>query len=263
MITVSILPLKYITEQISGDSYAVNVLLPPGSNHETYEPTPMDMRNLEGSDHFITMGLLDFEKNWSGKLGTMYPSMTIINTSKGIELLEGHVHQHEGHGHEAETCGSDPHIWLSPSAMKSQAGTIAAALIESDSLNAGKYRARLSGLEKMIDSLDLQIKKILQPHTGKSFMIFHPALGYFARDYGLEQISIEEDGKEPSAVRISQLIEVAKSKNIRSILISKEFDVRNAEAIARELDANVLVFDPMDGNWPESMIRLAKLIAEN
>lgn len=265
-LTVSILPQKYITEKITGDDYDVKVLLPPGANHETYEPTPMDMRSLENSKFYVTLGLLDFEKNWLKRFTEMYPGMTVINTSEGIELLTGHIHEHDGgsgHNHEHENEGIDPHIWLSPSAVKVQARTITHALMDADSLNAESLSERLSTLERMIDSLDLQIKQILQPYKGKAFMIFHPALGYFARDYGLEQISIEEDGKEPSASRISQLIEIAKEKDIRSILISKEFDVRNAETIAKELNAKVITFDPMAEDWPVNMITLAKLIAEN
>ncbi len=261
-ITVSILPQKFLVEQLCGDNFEVNVLLPPGANHETFEPTPGDMRNLENAELYISTGLLDFERNWLPRFTESRTGLAVINTSEGIDLLGGHHHEDaESHNHEGS--GLDPHIWLSPSAMKLQAGTIVNALNNIDSSKKESYNSNLLAFNQLMDSIDHRIRQILSASQGKSFMIFHPALAYFARDYGLTQISIEEEGKEPSAIRIKELIQLAREKNIHSILISKEFDVRHAEAIAKELNAKVIVFDPMAGNWAENMILLANLIAQN
>jgi zinc transport system substrate-binding protein len=206
---------------------------------------------------YFSEGHLDFEKNWLprfiGKGNTR-----LVNTSEGITLITGHHHDH-GH-HET---GADPHVWLSAQCVKKQVENIADVLMEQDSSNASYYDANRQKLLHIIDSVDQTIQGILSDHRGKSFLIFHPALGYFARDYGLEQVSIEEEGKEPTAARIAELIDLCRKKGIKSIFIQKEFDARNAEAIAKEVNARLIVIDPMAYNWPVNMIGLAKTIAEN
>jgi len=258
VITVSILPQKYLVEKICGNKFSVQVLLPPGANHETYEPTSLDMASLEGANLYFSIGYLDFELNWLPRFASAQPGLKVINTSKGISMIEGHYEEHEQAGR-----GIDPHAWLSPANCKMQARTIARTLCDYDSANAAYYKQNLGIFEVQADSIDRKIRSILSVCPGKSFLIFHPALAYFAREYGLEQISIEFEGKEPSAAKIRELIDIARKKNIRNILISKEFDTRNAEAIASEINARVIVFDPMAADWPGNMVHLAELIAEN
>lgn len=261
-LTVSIIPQKYLVSFIAGDKFDVQAMLPTGSNHETYEPAPRDMEKIANSRFYFTLGALDFELTWMERFISSNPSMQIINTSEGIEMLSGHIHDHgDDHGHEHH--GTDPHIWLSPSCMKIQAANISKALSEYDTLNADIYAKNLNKFNLLADSADQQIRKILAGSEGKPILIFHPALGYFARDYNLTQISIEQEGKEPSPAYLGELVKISREKNIRSVLISKEFDTRNAEAIAREINAKIVVFDPMAENWAENMITLAKLIAEN
>lgn len=261
-LTVSIIPQKYLVSFIAGDKFDVQVMLPTGSNHETYEPAPRDMEKIANSEFYFTLGALDFELTWMERFTSSNPSMQIINTSARIEMLSGHIHE-QGDDHEHEQRGIDPHIWLSPSCMKIQAANICKALSEYDTLNADFYTGNLDKFNVHADSADQQIRKILAGSEGKPLLIFHPALGYFARDYNLEQISIEQEGKEPSPAYLGELVKIAREKNIRSVFISKEFDTRNAEAIAREINAKVVVFDPMAENWAENLIQLAKLISEN
>lgn len=266
IVTVSILPQKFLVESLCGDKFKVNVLLPPGANHETFEPTPGDMAGLEGASLYISTGLLDFERNWLPRFTGSMKQLTVVNCSKGIELLGGHKHEHsekESHEENDHDSGLDPHIWLSPQAMKLQAITITHSLVSSDSTNVQFYISRLEQFNRLMDSTDQEIRKILKDSKGKAFMIFHPALAYFARDYELEQISIEEEGKEPSASKIQSLIDSARSKKIKCILVSKEFDLRHAEAIAKEINAKVVTFDPMSENWVSNITELARIISEN
>jgi len=261
-LTVSIIPQKYLVSIIAGDKFDVQAMLPTGSNHETYEPAPRDMEKIANSRFYFTLGALDFELTWMERFTSSNPAMQVINTSEGIDMLSGHMHDHgDEHGHEHH--GTDPHIWLSPSCMKIQATNISKTLSEYDTLNAGIYTTNLNKFTLLADSADQQIREILAGSEGKPILIFHPALGYFARDYNLTQISIEQEGKEPSPAYLGELVKIAREKNIRSVFISKEFDTRNAESIAREINAKVVVFDPMAENWAENLIHLAKLIAEN
>ena len=261
-LTVSIIPQKYLVSFITAGKCDVQAMLPVGSNHETYEPAPRDMEKISTSKMYLALGALDFEITWLDRFKSSNPDMLIVNTSKGIEMLSGQCSGHaEENGHKSH--GIDPHIWLSPSCMKIQAENICNSLCGIDTTNASFYKQRLDKFNLLADSVDSEIKKMLTGFEGKPILIFHPALAYFCRDYNLEQISIEQEGKEPSPSYLSELITLAKQKNIKSIFISKEFDTRNAEAIAKEINAKVVVFDPMAEKWPENMILLAELIAAN
>lgn len=259
-LTVSIIPQKYLAEFIAGDKWDVQVMLPTGSNHETYEPAPRDMEKIASSKLYLALGALDFELAWLERFKTSNPAMQLINTSDGIEMIGGHVHEDD---HAGKSRGIDPHTWLSTACMKIQSANICKALSAVDTANASFYKASSEKFAILADSVDRVIRERLSGIKGKSILIFHPALAYFARDYGLTQISIEQDGKEPSPAYMAVLVKTAKDKGIRSILISKEFDTRNAEAIAREIGGKVVVFDPMAENWPENLVHLAQLIAEN
>jgi zinc transport system substrate-binding protein len=240
----------------------VQAMLPVGSNHETYEPAPRDMEKISTSKMYLALGALDFEITWLDRFKSSNPEMLVVNTSKGIEMLSGQCSGHDdANGHKSH--GIDPHIWLSPSCMKIQAENICNSLCGIDTTNASFYKLRLDKFNLLADSVDSEIRKMLTGFEGKPILIFHPALAYFCRDYNLEQISIEQEGKEPSPSYLSELITLSKQKNIKSIFISKEFDTRNAEAIAKEINAKVVVFDPMAENWPDNMILLAELIAAN
>lgn len=259
-ITVSIIPQEYLANFIAGDKFDVQVMLPPGANHETYEPAPRDMEKISSSKLYLALGALDFELAWLDRFKASNPKMQIINTSQGITMLSGHEHDHDSDPGQKEH-GIDPHIWLSPSCMKIQANNICNALVNIDTANAKIYKENLNKFILLADSVDGKIREKLIGSEGKSFLIYHPALAYFARDYNLTQISIEQEGKEPSPANLSELIKTAKQKGIKTVLISKEFDTRNAEAVAREIGGKVEVFDPMALNWPENMIHLAELIA--
>jgi len=262
-LTVSIIPQKFLVSFIAGDTYEVQAMLPTGSNHETYEPTPGDMTKIETSAFYFALGALDFENVWMERFTSSNPEMRVINTSEGIEMLSGHIHEHGESDDSHHNSGTDPHTWLSPACMKIQAQNIFSALAKTDTVNSALFKLNFEKFNKLADSVDRIIRETLAGSEGKSILIFHPALGYFARDYGLTQISIEQEGKEPSPAYLAELIKTAKEKGIKSVFISKEFDTRNAEAIAREINAKIIIFDPMAENWIENTIHLGKLIAEN
>jgi len=255
-VSVSILPQKYVVERIAGNLFYVNVMMPPGANHETYEPTPLSMKSLANSKVYFSVGWLDFERAWTSRFVDLFPGMKIVNTSEGGELLA-----YDGHGQNEHSTGIDPHTWLSPRFIKLQAGKIAAALSEIDPGHATLFKANLQKFSIQLDSIDTVYSRLFAPMKGVKFLIYHPALGYFARDYKLSQISLETEGKEPSAVHLSKLIEIARKEGIQSILVSKEFDSRNAETLAREIDGQVVVFDPMAGDLLANLDRIAGILS--
>lgn len=256
-ITVSIDPLRFITEQITGNDFEIQVLVPPGSSPETYEPTSAQMLQTAHSKAYIEIGLLDFEINLEQAVRKNMPQVTLIKTSDRIPLLTGHC----GHAHndEEHTHGIDPHIWLSPTRLKTIAENVynGLSVIYPDS---SKYKENYDALCKRIDSLDRSLVTLLTPEK-RGFLIYHPALTYLAADYGQTQISVEVEGKEPSPAYLSRLIDSAKALNINKILYQKQFNKSTVEAVAEELDLTPVAIDPLAENVIENIESLARLIA--
>ena len=254
---MSIDPLRFITEQITGNDFEIQVLVPPGSSPETYEPTSAQMMQTAHSKAYIEIGLLDFEINLEQAIRENMPQVTLIKSSDRVPLLAehcGHTHNDEEHVH-----GVDPHIWLSPTRLKIIAENIYNGLsaIYPDSL---KYKANYSTFCKRIDSLDRSLDTLLTPEK-RGFLIYHPALTYLAADYGQTQISVEVEGKEPSPAYLSRLIDSAKALNINKILYQKQFNKSTVEAVAEELDLTPVAIDPLAENVIENIESLARLIA--
>lgn len=258
-ISVSIEPLRFITEQIVGNDFQIQVLVPPGSSPETYEPTSAQMLQTARSKVFIDIGLLDFEANLEQAIRKNMPQVALIKSSDRVPLLAGHC----GHAHldDEQAHGIDPHIWLSPTRLKIIAENIYNGLstIYPDSI---QYKTNFDALCRKIDSLDSTLNSLLTSQE-KGFLIYHPALTYLSADYGQNQISVEVEGKEPSAAYLSRLIDTAKTLKITKILYQKQFDKSTIEAIAAELHLTPVVIDPLEENVLENIEFLARLIADS
>lgn len=257
-ITVAILPQKYFVEQVGGDHVQVDVLVQPGSEAETYEPKPEQLRALSRAVAYVRMGL-PFEDTWMPRIRAANPNMRVVDLTTGIEriALPG---QPGTAGAEAE--GSpDPHIWLSPPLVKIQAQTIHDALVELDAENAADYGANLAAFEAAIDALDADIRNTLQGLSGRTFMTFHPAWGYFAETYDLQMISVEVGGQEPSAAELTALIAEARELGIRVIFAEPQFSTRAAETIAEEIDGEVILVDDLAEDWADNLREVANEFA--
>ena len=255
-ITVTIEPLRYFTEIIAGDKFKVISMVPEGSNPETYDPTPQQLVSLNKSTAYLRIGHIGFEQSWIKKLQENTPGLPFYDTSDGIDLIHQACSHSHAHGDNAHSHGVEPHIWNSPKNASIIARNIYSALSEIDETNSGYYKNRLDSLITIINNVDDKIKSII-PEADKTFLIYHPALTYFARDYGLEQISIEEGGKEPSPAHLQSLIKMCKEKGAKIIFVQQEFDKRNAEIIAQELNVEVIPINPLNYNWPEEMVNTA------
>lgn len=252
IIMVSVLPQKYFVEQIAGDIFDVGVMIPPGASPVTYEPTPKQMKELSHSFVYFRIGHIEFEKSWMRKLVSVNPEMEVVDFSKTANLIEAdHEHSHD-HGHDHHH-GVDPHIWTSPKEVKKQAVLIYDYLVKAKPELKSQFTDNLLAFENKIDSLDAYMQEKLEPFRGRKFLIFHPALSYIARDYGLEQISIEIDGKEPTPANIQKIIDTAKKEEIKIVFVQKQFSTHNAEVIANEIGGNVVRIDPLDLNWEQSI----------
>jgi zinc transport system substrate-binding protein len=251
IITVSIPPQQYFVKQIAGNAFEINIMIPPGANPVTYDPPPGKMKRVANSLAYIKIGHLAFEKNWMNKFASVNPDLKIIDQSKYTELIRAKERK-RAYSHNHGT-GVDPHIWTSPEAVKQQIKAIKEGLTELDSSQASIYEINYRNFFHKLDSLDASFKRKISKMKTRSFMVFHPALSYYARDYNLVQIPIESGGKEPTPSELKNIIDKAKKERINRIFIQRQFNTDNAETIAKEVGAKVEVINPLDSNWINAM----------
>jgi len=264
-VTVSIVPQAYFVERIGGEHVAVQVMVEPGQSPHTYEPKPEQLVALSQSNVYFSIGV-SFEDAWLERIAAASPGMLLVDTAAGIERrpIEAHDHGDDDDDHEEDHEGEnlDPHIWLSPRLVRIQARHMADALAELDPEHAQEYRDNLVAFEAEIDALDAEIRQQLAGLTSAKFLVFHPSWGYFADEYGLEQVAIEVGGQEPSAAELAQLITMAREEGIRVVFAQPEFSTRSAEVIAEEIDGRVLLINPLALDWAENLREVARTVAE-
>lgn len=267
-VTVSILPQKYFVQRIVADHYEINVMIPPGHSPATYEPTPREMKTVSESILYFRIGHIPFEKAWMDKIASLNKKMKIVDTSKGVSLITGtapHAHSHEEEeAEEHDQVGIDPHIWLSPSAVKVQAKHILDAFmeVEKDPGKQAAYEKNYHAFIQDINRLQAENETILTPLKGKKFMVYHPVWSYFAREYGLVQFPIEIEGKSPGAAAMKKIVDTAKEKKIRVIFVQQQFDSSSAQAVANEINGKVIAMDPLAPDWLSNMKKIAHTFKE-
>jgi zinc transport system substrate-binding protein len=265
---VSIVPQKYFVERIGGESVKVSIMVQPGANPATYEPKPRQMIALAKAKAYFAIGV-PFETVWLKRISAANPGMTVIHTEEGIEkkTMEDHLHEEEGYSAQEneeweraeEHHGvKDPHIWLSPRLVKVQARNILNGLLRIDPGRGASYEKNCKSFIAEIYALDAEIKGIFAGRGGgKVFMVFHPAWGYFAQAYGLEQVAVEMEGKEPGPVDLEGLIHYAREEGIKVIFAQPEFSTKSAETIAKAIEGEVVFANPLALDWAENLKRVA------
>jgi zinc transport system substrate-binding protein len=292
---VTIAPQKYFVQQIGKDLVDVQVMVHPGADPHTYEPKPQQMVAISKAQLYFAVGI-EFEQANLKKITSTNPNLKVIHTDHGIEKLamaahdhhqEGHTeahHQdehaevhHEGDHHEAdhahekgdhhaeaehdeghhEHTGLDPHIWLSPPLVKIQARAILAALQDADPGHRDDYAANFNAFMTRIDQLDADLKKTFADQKGLQFMVFHPSWGYFAHAYGLKQVPIEVEGKDPKAAQLQELIQHARQNGIKVIFVQPQFSATSAQLVAKEIGGQVVFADPLAEDWMANLREVA------
>ena len=256
ILTVTLEPLRYFTEAIAGEHFEVVSMVPKGSSPESYDPTPQQLVNLSQSQAYLRIGYIGFELAWMDKLQANCPDMKVYDTSRGVDLIRSEGHWHNDHFHEG---GVEPHIWNSTRNTEVIAENICAALCELAPNHQDDFKNRLHDLKQTIAQTD-SIIRIHLTDADNTFLIYHPALSYFARDYGLKQLSIEEGGKEPSPAQLKALIKTCRNENAHTIFVQQEFDQRNAQLIADELGVHIVSINPLSYDWANEMVNIAKAL---
>jgi len=256
---VSILPQAYFAERVGGEHIDVEVLVGEGQSPATYEPSPQQMTKLSSAKAYFAIGV-PFEKKLMAKIKQSYKDLVIVETQRGItyRYLDDQRHDRESKGsHDGRSKMPDPHIWMDPKLVIIQARNIHDALCALNPTNTKNYSRNLKAFISDLERVDGRIKSALAPVKGKIMYVFHPAFGYFADSYGLRQIAIEIEGKEPSAKQLASIIDKAKAEDIRVIFVQPQFSRKSAESIARAIGGAVVPINPLARDYLANLERIA------
>lgn len=251
MLAVTIAPAGFVVEQIAGSDFRVHTLMPVGASPETYEPTPRQMAELKESKILFCIGTLGFEQTRLPRLTANMPDLSIVSLSEGIEPIAA-----SPDGDASST--ADPHVWTSPAELVHMAENVCRALCDTDPDNTMEYQRRLYAFRKSMESIDRRCAHILSQLHGRTFLIHHPALGYYARHYGLRQVAVEHDGKDPSAARIARLTAQARTDSVHLVFISKEHTGRASHRIAEDAGLKVVTINPLSTCPHEELLRITE-----
>jgi len=262
-IIVSILPQKTFVDKIGGDKVHTVIMVEAGSSPHNYEPKPSQMKEITEADLYLSIGV-EFEKVWLEKFKNQNQNLIVSDISKNINktAMKSHAHDEHEHHEEKEVKSKDPHIWVDPINVKQIVRNICETLIEVDKRNSDYYKENLVKYLKELDDLDSEIKSILKDtEKDATFMVFHPAWGYFASRYNLTQLPVEVEGKEPKMKALVQLMKKAKEQKVQAIFTQPEFSDKSAKIIANNLGIKVIKASPLAKNWSVNLTNLAKAIA--
>lgn len=255
-VVTTIPPLAEFIEQIGGEHVNVTVMVPATANVHTYEPKPDQLKALSSAQLYVAVGSgIEFELAWLDKLRQLNSSMHVLNASRNIVFMAGV----EGSEHERQ----DPHVWLSPENAKKMSSEIAAGLSERDPQHTDIYAKNLAAYLETLGNLQKEIERLFAGMQGKYFMSSHSAWRYFARDYGLREIAIEADGKEPGASQVLELIKSAQENRIKTVFAVTQSSQRYAETISREIKGQLIPVNPLRKDYIANMREFSKKLAES
>ncbi len=265
-VTVSVAPQAHMVKAIGGDRVSVDAMVRSGQSAHTFSPSPRQMMALSDARIYVKVGHPEyvFERRYLERLAELDHEVRVVNMAHGTDLrtLEEHAHG-DGRGrHQHEGGETDPHLWVSPRIMRATADRIAEALIAEDPAGEADYRAGLSRFHRQLDELDSELRETLDGLQRRMFLVNHPAWGYFADEYGLQQRAIESEGKDASPAQLAALIERTRADDVKAIFVQTGFSKRGALLIARELDISVISLDPMAEDWPGTLRSFARALRE-
>jgi zinc transport system substrate-binding protein len=247
VVAVSVLPLAWLVERVAGDRVRVEVMIPPGASEVSFEPTLAQLEAAANASLYVKLGhpAFEFEEAWLDDLLAGRADLPVVDACTGLPLH-----------------ATDPHVWTSPRAMAGMARNVAAGLERILPEQAPALRANLAALLVEIDALDAEIRGILADRRGARFLVLHPAWGYLAEDYGLEQIALEREGKEPGVRELAELVARARADGMRVVFVQPQLDLRSASALAAEIGAGIESLDPLAHDWPANLRHVARRLHE-
>lgn len=253
---VSIPPMLEMVGRVGGDRVRVHALLSPGASPHTYEPTPRQLAALWEADLFLGIGV-SFETPLLAKISSLRPGLPVADCSRGIELQpidDSHAHAHPGERF-------DPHTWLDPVLVATEAAAVRDALCRAAPAECPGFETKLAAYLAELDAAHQRITALLAPYRGRTLLVFHPAYGYFARRYGLEQVAVEVGGKEPTPRQLALLVEQAKAAGASALFVQPQQRGSSAAAVAEALGCPLVELDPLAAELTANLERMAREIA--
>lgn len=259
VLAVGIAPVGYLLQRLAGPQASLRVLVGPGQNPHTFEPTPRQSAALAQATAYFKLGL-PFEETLLAKLQAANPGLKVVDITKGIELAPAPEDDDDGDGHHQGEL--DLHLWLSPRLAQRMARNMAQGLEALDPQGAPAYQANLQALLADLEAVDQRLAQVLAPCQGQAFLVYHPAFGYFGRDYGLRQVAVETGGKEPGPRHLAAIISQAKAQGIKVIFVQPQFPQKSAQQVAREIGGAVVAMDDLAPDYLANLERLAQALSQ-
>jgi zinc transport system substrate-binding protein len=253
LVVVSVLPQITIVQGITGDLVNTQAMVGKGFNPATYQPSPRQIAGLSHAALYISAGM-PFEQSWLPRFHHINPSMPVLDMRKGLGLLPSE----DGHGHDG-----DPHIWTDPALVKIHARHLLETLSQLYPKHRQAFQSNYQQFIAHLDALDKALDITLAPVRDSSFLVYHPAWSYFAHRYGLKQIAVEQEGKEPNPRSLVALAEKARKAHIQFILVQPQHSTRTAGVLANAIGAKLIEIDPLAPDFFTTLTRLATTLAEN
>ena len=256
-VVVSVGPQKYFAQKLAGPLAQVSVMVSPGADPHTFEPKASQMKLVAEAQLYFSQGV-ELEHVWLPRLAASNKGLAVVDTTAGIELLPLEERGHDKGG-AVDGKETDPHTWTSPRLAKVQAANMAAALAKADPANAQAYAANLAALQREMDALDASIRESLQGlPPGASFLVFHPAWAYFAREYGLREVALETGGREPGPRQLKMLVDRARQDGVKVVFVQPQFSRKAIETLAGAIGAGLAVADDLAEDWDANLLQVAK-----
>jgi zinc transport system substrate-binding protein len=256
---VSVIPQKYFVEKVACGHFEVRAFTGPNQDPHHFTPSADQMKALSSASVFFTIGA-EFEEVLIQKIKKMMPKLILVDMRGNIELEN---QPKEGtHHHPARAQEDYSHEWLSPVLVSRMTGVIAKTLGRLDTGRSGQYDSAAIVFQGELATLNRSLHAILKPFRGSRMFVFHPAFGFFAREYGLIQVAVESHGKEPGAKTLARLTEEIKRQQAKTIFVQPQFSRKSAEAIARQAGCAVMLLSPLPENYLTDMRKLAETIRQ-
>lgn len=260
IVVASVLPQKEFIEKVGGDRVQVVIMVPPGADPHTYEPKASQLQQITHAQVYVQVGSgIEFEMVWMDKIKSLNKNMVIINDSKGINLISNPEIENNQFHNSGES-ESDPHVWVSPKNAEIMVENIYNGLVEIDPKNKEYYFINKENYLKQLRQLDRNITNELYNKKGSKLVVYHPSWGYFCRDYGLNQMAIEKNGKDPTPKEMMNLVNQIKNNNITSIFVSPQYSARSAEVIASETGCKLVYINELDPDYINNINKLANAL---
>ncbi len=253
IVAVSILPQATFVEAVCGEKAQVVVMVPPGSSPTNYEPSPKELENFSRAKVYFALGVPTEAANILPK-AVETDGMSIVH----LEEIVAAVYPER----ELAPGMRDPHIWLSPRRAQVMVQAIADNMAQLDPVNAGYYQANAANYNQQLAELDTQLQAALAGAKNKKFIVYHPAFGYLAEDYGLQMFALEEEGKEATPKRLAEMIDLAQREKIKAIFYQEEISSAQAQAFAEEIDGQTIQLAPLSPDYLGNLQRMAAVLAE-